>query len=375
MPEGKVDNQQSQLNAILSSMAEGLVAVDRDLKIIMMNQATGVMLRVAPPEAVGQDVFKIFSFYKDDQPLPPEAVPLRQAIEDKNIVTISLLDNISLKTRQGRMFPAAMVLAPLLKDGEVSGGIILLRDITKEKEVDQAKTEFVSLASHQLRTPLSAINWYSEMLLDEDVGGLNDKQKEYLASLHEANRRMIDLVNSLLNVSRIDLGTFAVEPEPTDLRVVAESVLEELQPKILEKKIRIEKNYDVSLSTIMADPKLIRIVFQNLLSNAVKYTPTDGAVTVSITRREPVALIAVSDTGYGIPAADKTKIFTKLFRADNIRDKEAEGTGLGLYIVKSIIENFGGRIWFDSLEGKGTTFSVELPLSGMIKKAGSKGLT
>src|SRR3989344_5225659 len=120
---------------------------------------------------------------------------------------------------------------------------------------------------------------------------------------------------------------------------------------------------------------MIRIIFQNLLSNAIKYTPTGGAVSVAIKKEGSNVLIRINDTGYGIPAADQGKIFTKLFRADNIRDKEAEGTCLGLYIVKAVVEAGGGRIWFDSLEGRGTSFFITLPLAGMKKKAGTRGLT
>ncbi len=356
-------------------MAEGLIAVDNDRKIILMNQAAGILLRVAPPEAAGQDVGQILNFSKNDKPVAYQDLPIEKAIKEKNIISLGFLDNITLRNKAGQVFPITMIVAPLLDETAVSGAIILFRDATKEKQVDQAKTEFVSLASHQLRTPLSAINWYSEMMLGEEVGTLNDKQKEYLKNLYDANRRMVDLVNSLLNVSRIDLGTFSVEPEPTDLAKLVESVVSELTPKIIEKKIVLKQELDHQLPLINFDPKLVRIIFQNLLSNAVKYTPPAGTVEVTLKRQEESVFFTVADNGYGIPAIDQGKIFTKLFRADNIRDKEAEGTGLGLYIVKSIVEQAGGKVSFDSLEGKGTTFLVSLPLSGMKRKAGAKGLS
>lgn len=366
---------QEQLSAILSSMAEGLIAVDNDRKIILMNQAAGILLRVAPPEAVGQDVNQILNFFKNDKPIAYQNLPIEKAIKERNIISLNLLDNVSVQNKVGRVFPVVMIVAPLLAGREISGAIILFRDATHEKQIDQAKTEFVSLASHQLRTPLSAINWYSEMMLGEEVGTLNDKQKEYLNNLYEANRRMVDLVNALLNVSRIDLGTFAVEPEPTDLAKLVESVILELTPKLTEKKISLKPSLDHQLPLVSVDPKLVRIIFQNLLSNAVKYTPPGGRVEVGLEKKEESVLFRVADSGYGIPAVDQSKIFTKLFRADNIRDKEAEGTGLGLYIVKSIVEQAGGKISFDSLEGRGTTFSVLLPLLGMKRKTGAKGLS
>jgi len=375
MTDIELRERQEQLNAILSSMAEGLIAIDNERKVILMNQAAGILLRTAPQEAAGQDIRQILTVHRDGQELAYNDLPVEKAIAERDIISIGLLDNLSVKAKNGRLFPMAMTIAPLLAKGEVSGAIILFRDITKDREIDQAKTEFVSLASHQLKTPLSAINWYSEMVLEEEVGPLNAKQKEYLKNLYDANRRMVELVNSLLNVSRIDLGVFAVEPVPMNFPVVADEVLAELKPQIELKKLRLEKVYDQTAPTINADPKLVRIIFQNLLSNAVKYTAPNGVIGLAIKKEGENILIRVTDTGYGIPAADQGKIFTKLFRADNIRDKEAEGTGLGLYIVRAVVEAAGGRIWFDSLESRGTSFFITLPLAGMAKKAGVKGLT
>jgi len=375
MTDIELHERQEQLNAILSSMAEGLIAIDNERKVILMNQAAGILLRTAPQEAAGQDIRQILTVYRDGQELAYSDLPVEKAIAERDIISIGLLDNLSVKAKNGRLFPMAMTIAPLLAKGEVSGAIILFRDITKDREVDRAKTEFVSLASHQLKTPLSAINWYSEMVLEEEVGPLNDKQKEYLKNLYDANRRMVELVNSLLNVSRIDLGVFAVEPVPTNFPSVADEVLVELKPRIELKKLRLEKEYGQAMPDVNADPKLVRIIFQNLLSNAVKYTAPNGVIGLAVKKEGQNILIRVTDTGYGIPAADQGKIFTKLFRADNIRDKEAEGTGLGLYIVKAVVEAAGGRIWFDSLEGRGSSFFITLPLAGMTKKAGVKGLT
>lgn len=241
--------------------------------------------------------------------------------------------------------------------------------------VDKAKTEFVSLASHQLRTPLSAINWYTEMLLAGDAGKITDDQRGFLDQIAQSNKRMVALVSSLLNVSRIDLGTFAVDPVPTNFTQVADSVLSELAPQIGEKKLIINKNYDPQLPLIPADPKLLRIILQNLLSNAVKYT-AEGSITLTIKQlvKEQRVLMSVADTGFGIPAEAQAKIFSKLYRADNARARDADGNGLGLYIVKSIVEQSDGKVWFVSKENQGTTFYVTLPLSGMQKKEGSKAL-
>jgi len=167
-----------------------------------------------------------------------------------------------------------------------------------------------------------------------------------------------------------------VEPEPTDIVVLVRSVLDEQKPQIDEKNIKVSPVFEKDIPLMQVDPKLMRMVVQNLLSNAVKYTPEKGQVNISLSLDgKNTVLLKVSDTGYGIPKKQQEKIFTKLFRADNVREKDTEGTGLGLYIVKSIIEHSGGKVWFESEEDKGSIFYVSLPLGGMKKKTGTKSLS
>ncbi len=278
------------------------------------------------------------------------------------------------KRKDGTLYQCELSIAPIREGNETLFYVALCQDITLRKEVDRAKTEFVSLASHQLRTPLSAIRWYSEMLLSKYVGELNEKQRQYVKEIYAGNLRMVELVNALLNVSRIDLGTFAVDPEPVSLVEICESVLLELTPQLNERTQTVERIFTNAPATYSADPKLIRIVFQNFLSNSVKYTQPGGHIIAEITTQGNDLYIRVSDNGYGIPKAQQGKIFEKLFRADNVRQKDTEGTGLGMYIVKAIVESSNGKIWFDSDENQGTTFHVTLPMTGMTKKSGMRGL-
>lgn len=282
---------------------------------------------------------------------------------------------ISNTRKDGVAYQALSSISPIVsKNGVLEFFVGIERDITKEREIDSAKTEFVSLASHQLRTPLSAINWYTEMLLSGDAGALTDVQREYLEEVSHGSHRMVELVNALLNVSRIELGTFAVQPEPTDIITLAQDVIKELKPKILEKNFHVEEKFSENLPKMNVDPKLTRIVFQNLLTNAVKYTPPGGTISISVAMNQDgkIFTISVADTGYGIPKEDWPRIFTKLFRASNICEKETDGTGLGLYIIKSIIEHSDGTVAFKSEEGKGTTFTITLPVSGMHQQEGNK---
>lgn len=266
-------------------------------------------------------------------------------------------------------------------------------DVSKHRELDQAKTDFVALASHQLRTPLSIIKWYVDYVLSGDSGELNEEQRKYLREVFLSNERLIELVNALLDVSRIDVGTFLIEPEPTNIIAQAEKALSKFAKEIKNKKIIIEKFYD-ELPDINLDPRLTGIVFENIMSNSVKYTPENGKIRVEIKKTNRDVLIKISDTGCGIPRTEQPKIFTKLFRADNVKKIESSGTGLGLYIVKAVIEKSGGKIWFQSpsldllldkaekgsripidKENSGTTFFITIPLKGMKKKAGTKKLT
>lgn len=279
------------------------------------------------------------------------------------------------RRKNGEEYTALASISPVLDNGgEVVFFVGIERDITQEKEVDKAKTEFVSLASHQLRTPLSAINWYAEMLLSGDAGELNEEQKSFVKEIYGGNRRMVALVNALLNVSRIELGTLAIDPKPTDLSEIAESVLHELESQISEKELSVERRFDADLPLINADPNIARIIFQNLLTNSVKYTPKGGAITVSIEKTDDIVCIKVSDTGCGIPENQQQRIYEKMFRADNAKKADAGGNGLGLYLVKAIVRDSGGTIQFTSKENMGTTFSITLPLSGMKKKEGLKTL-
>jgi len=231
-------------------------------------------------------------------------------------------------------------------------------------QVDKAKSEFVSLASHQLRTPITIISWYLEKII-KNQEGISNQQKNYLTEVYDASRRMIDLINALLNASRIELGTLRVELANVDLTKIANQILQELHPQIEGKAIILESHYQENLPLISADAKLLTIIFQNLLSNAIKYSRKNGKVTFTISSNPHGFFIEVTDSGYGIPLNQKSKIFKKMFRADNARIVDPAGTGLGLYIVKAITDVTNGKIWFTSEENKGTSFYVSFPLTGM----------
>jgi PAS domain S-box-containing protein len=351
--------------AILLSIGDGLLATDEKGNIIFINKAAEKLLGKKSKEAVGKKFSYIIPL-EDEKgaPIPLERHPVNMVLAAG--ATTAALPAAYYKQKDKKRFPMSLMATPVILDGKVIGTIKVFRDITYEREIDKAKTEFVSLASHQLRTPLSTVNWYAEMLLAGDVGTLNEKQQKYLDEVYRSNQRMVELVNALLDVASLELGTFIIEPEPTDIRVLSENVIAEETPHIAARKLKFSFSCEKNLSLIQADPRLLRMVMQNLLSNAVKYTPEGGSIDFDIARADAThILLKMSDTGYGIPKNQQGQIFTKLFRADNVRDKDTDGTGLGLYIVKSIVENSGGKIWFTSTdegERKGSTFYVTLPL-------------
>lgn len=361
-------------DAILRSIGDGLIVANSQGVITFLNDNARVLFDLTEVEAGTSTWAQLPPMLKPktSKPLTIEELPLYKAVHGQAVVKQALLIQND-QVPEGRWIE--MTATPIMVAGTPLGGVATIRDVTKEQEVDRAKTEFVSLASHQLRTPLSAINWYAEMLLAGDAGDLNDEQRTYLDEVYQGNQRMVELINSLLNVSRLELGTFVIDPEDTDVIVLAQSVLNELVPEIKKREIHLVTEFDQETPHLYADPKLLRMVFQNLASNAVKYTQHGGSVLVRIAPENEYIAISVADNGLGIPKAEQSKIFSKLFRATNARESDTDGTGLGLYIVKSVIEHAGGTIQFTSEEGKGTTFFIKLPKVGMHKKTGTKSLS
>ena len=367
-----IASEKEKLGTILQSIGDGVFVVDKNLNIIVYNNTSAKLSGFTEKEAIGKPYHEILQFvYEKDGKVNDKFIKdafLTGEVQEMN-------GHTELIRKDKSKIVVSDSAAPLKnEEDEIIGVVVVFRDVSKERAVDRAKTEFVSLASHQLRTPLTSINWYAEMLLSGDAGKLNKEQKDFLDEIYSGNQRMVDLVNALLNVSRIDLGTFAIEPKLVNLMEIMDSIVDELVSQTEVKNIKIEKDYD-KLPLINADVNLTRIIFQNLLSNAVKYTPKDGSVSIGIKKQDKDVLISVSDTGYGIPKGQQSRIFEKLFRADNVQEKAVEGTGLGLYLVKSVVETAGGKIWFESEENKGTIFYVTIPLSGMKKKEGAKGLS
>jgi len=373
-----LSKQEQYLHAVLSSMGEGLVVCDKECKVRLINQFGASLLRHPPNEAVGRRLDELSEFFLEKETeknisLLPTTM-IGKIIDEPDIVTVTPTDHLYCRNAHGVVFPVVMVVAPLIQVMEEKSVILLFRDGSRESEIDKAKTEFVSIASHQLRTPLSTINWYTELLLGGDGGKITKQQKEMLEEIDHGTRRMTELVDSLLDISRIEMGTFMIQPEMASWAEIVDDVIDEVKPRILNKKMKLKFVGKEVWPQIPTDKKLFRIAVQNLITNAIKYSPDGGDIKINFEFGNGLATLTVSDSGYGIPKEEQNKIFTKMFRASNVLTKSVDGNGLGLYIVKSIVEQGGGKIWFDSSENQGTSFHIQFPISGMVAKEGTKEL-
>ncbi len=262
------------------------------------------------------------------------------------------------------------------KEYDIGTKLLIRRDLElsraneKLREVDELKSNFISVVAHQLRTPLSGIKWTLNMLLSGDMGEMNNDQKTFLMKGYESNNRMIALVNDMLATDRIQSGKLRYGFRYIDLVDLLDNVLFEVSPNAVKRQISIRfKNKLEGLPQAYVDPESMRAVFQNLLENAIKYTIKGGTIWVDMQDQKEFLEISIRDDGIGIPADQQKNIFEKFFRARNASKHETDGTGLGLYIAKAVVEKNGGRIWFDSSEGKGTTFHFTVPIKEPLAKA------
>ena len=359
----KLLQEKARTEAMFESIEDGVLILGPQGEVTFMNSCAEQLLDLKR-SALGQKPFWTFAHWENSlgKPIPEDHFPARQAfLTWKKVATRGLYYAREDKTR----FPADVIATPVILNGERIGCTVLIRDISREKIVDRAKTEFVSLSAHQLRTPLSALKWYSEALLEGHAGNLDTKQNKYLTQLHASSERMITLIDNLLDVSRIELGSFVVDPKPVDVVTIIKTLLLDFEPVIHEQHFVIAEEYKDIPKLLLVDQHLLEMTLQNILSNAVHYTLPKEAIRILATLdvKQSALLMEISDTGIGIPSEQQHRIFEKLFRADNALEMNSNGTGLGMYIAKSLVDLLGGTIHFASTLGKGTTFSLTVPVS------------
>ncbi len=238
--------------------------------------------------------------------------------------------------------------------------------LRKGTDSNSINADFANLTSHQLRTPLSGMKWMLELLQKPNTGTLNKKQKEFIFKIYAANERMIALVNDLLEVSRIESGDTKLYLQPTDMVVIIRQLIKDKAQDIAQKNLNVSFTVEQEpFPVVRTEPIKIKQALHNLISNAVAYTPADGKITIDLRfndKDRSMLVCSITDTGIGIPKEQQGDIFEKFFRGSNVSKVESVGTGLGLYIAKAFIEGSGGKIWFESTLGKGTTFYFTLPI-------------
>lgn len=338
------------------SSTDGVVITDTRGRITYVNKAWMQLTGFALEDAIGEPINSL----RGGSTSPDVLAKVEEALKTN---TPFKTEEMTHKRKDGREYKAEMEMIPIIDEANtaVQSYVYTERDISKRKEIDRAKSEFVSLASHQLRTPMLTMQWYAEMLLSEDAGVLADKQREYVEKIYTGTRNLVELVQLFLDVSKIEMGVLQIQPVSFYTESVVQNVLEELQPYIDKKILHIEKNI-VLKKKITTDAKLLRIVIQNLISNAVKYTGEQGTIVIDVSESKQNMIFSIRDTGYGIPTEQQHLIFSKMFRAHNATKAAAYGSGLGLYMTKSIVKSLGGSLSFMSVLNQGTTFTFTLPL-------------
>ncbi|MFH1047097.1 MAG: ATP-binding protein [Patescibacteria group bacterium] len=344
---------------ILRSIGDGVFVVDRGGKLLMLNLAAEKMIDRSAEDTINSHYSNHFVF-ANELDVVPVADFIGEAMSTGQVIRAPR--NLTLISTNDHELPVAVSVAPLFDGDEVFGAVAVIHDETKEREINKAKTEFVSIASHQLRTPLSSLKWLLEMLETSDGFQPSEQQLEYLTLIKRSATRMTKLVNDLLNISQIESGQLALHPHVTDIRRICESSVQDMAPLALSKGLTL-RMAPCEIGEACVDANQISNALHNILSNAVKYTPEGGIIEVSGERNGQEITVCVSDTGVGIPPGDQEHIFDKFYRGSNVALLDTEGRGLGLYVVKSVVESSGGKVWVESELGRGTKFFFTLPAS------------
>jgi signal transduction histidine kinase len=336
--------------AIITNFTDGLLFFNENNNLVLINPVAEDLLDVRAIEVISSSLLKKTSF-----PRFEKAINILRESGDKKIFRkeVEIGENLIIE-----------VSAVKIERGDKKIGTLLaLHDVTREKLVERLKTEFVSLSAHQLRTPLSAIKWTLKMILDGDMGKINEEQRDLLTKTYESNERMISLINDLLSVTRIEEGRYVYKKEAVDLKEIVGNIVKNYKEEAKRRGINFNFNDPKEkLPKAKVDVEKIKLAITNLIDNAIRYTPEGGKVIASLEKKNKSLEFSVKDSGIGVPEDQQQRLFTKFFRASSAVRIETEGSGLGLFICKNIIEAHNGEVWFESEEGKGSKFYFSIPV-------------
>lgn len=368
-------NEASQINAILQSLSDGVIVSDLYGSVLTANPAAGQILQHALEDLVMWNLRELLAKHlgtrQDEMPLDELlARPLNSKAEPRTFTT----------TVEVGMQVASLTMGPVLKeDGELLGALLVIHDITREIEADRLKTEFIGTMSHELRTPMTAIKGFTQLLAMGSLGPLNDTQREFVSTIHSNTERMVGLINDVLDITKIESGSVELELRSLHLAEVLSGVVADLKVLIEGRSHTLTISIPPGLPLVRADAHRLHQICYNLLSNAAKYTPDQGQIWVeaheatlaelparvcdSVVADRRYMQVNIRDTGVGISGDELERVFDRFYRTENPLKIEAGGTGLGLSLVKPLVELLGGRIWASSTLNEGSTFSFILPVA------------
>ncbi|MCS6859121.1 MAG: ATP-binding protein [Abditibacteriales bacterium] len=343
--------EKTRIQHIIEGLPDGVMMVDHRSEVVFLNSAVRFMLGLdGTPRDSDSRTLSL-----DAPALQPFAERIEAALREPQDVTLE----------QPRRRVLRLRAVPIKDDVGQPGCLLLLHDVTQEREIDEMKNSFIALVSHELRTPLTSILAFSSYLLTEKLGPLTDAQRTGVESMYRQAKRLSAIISDFLDVSRIESGKVQMRKQLVEVDQIAERVIEELRPQAAEKNITmsIEKQGMAEDAPVvaLADEQRIAQVFTNLLGNALKFTDANGKVNITLSMQNDSVVVSVSDTGCGIPPEELPKIFDRFYQVERVVTRKTGGTGLGLAIVKNIVEAHGGKVWVTSQVGEGTTFSFTLP--------------
>lgn len=365
-----VNSRRERWEAVFTFADEGIVIFDQMGRIVGFNPAASRLFGFSVAEAMGQGFERILKPAENDGDATDNlGLPVQQVLNEGKTITKS---EHLLLTKLNDPIWTEISFSPIFGEtGRVTSGIAIIRNAQKDREVEEIKSDFISIVSHELRTPLSAIKGFLSMLIKRDFGELNDKQHHFLSRVYQSNQRMIDLVEDLLDASYIESGKIVLSPRPIAIDQVIGEVASELASKGIEQQIMLKITRRQRLPLVLADENRLRQVLVNLIDNAIKYSMPGSDVRIDAKVQGDELITSITDSGVGVSPAQIDKLFQKFGRVYNSLSVKAGGTGLGLFIVKNLVEAHGGRIWVTSREGRGSKFSFSLPIAKQLPLLGS----
>ncbi len=354
--------EKNKEEAAFSNIADGIVGLDSNQNIVIFNKAAETITGISGKDALGKPIQGMFQIFDENKAEIPPSIycPIRH---DEFEGILWTKNQVTLKTLQNVEVPINMISSKIKDSIRANlGCIITIHDLSKEKQLEQMKLDFVSMAAHELRTPITSITGYLSVFMQEMEGKIPASETELLDKIDFASKQLLSLVDNMLNVSRIERGVFSVTVAPMDYLDLVNKILSELTERAKSKGQTIEYIPPTQpLPQIEGDKIRLGEVLSNLIANAINYTPANGHIRVVIELKDGQIVTHIQDNGKGIPAEAIPHLFQKFYRVVSKLEQASKGNGLGLYISKSIVEVHHGKIWVDSVIGKGSTFHFTLP--------------